>query len=164
MGIIHFRVDDRLIHGIVAGYWVNHLQATRIMIIDDESSQNEIVRTSLRMACPKSVNLSVLDTEKAIKNIQAGNYETQRVFVIVKSPDVLLKLSDAGIPVPEIYLGNITYTEGRLKVAKTVSLNQAEIETCESFIKRGTRLISQLIPKDNAEDFGVLLHNAKSRK
>ncbi|GER73543.1 hypothetical protein BpPP18_16100 [Weizmannia acidilactici] len=34
-GIIHVRIDERLIHGQVATMWTNTLKANRIMIIDD---------------------------------------------------------------------------------------------------------------------------------
>ncbi|MFQ7539507.1 MAG: PTS sugar transporter subunit IIB, partial [Clostridium sp.] len=31
-GIIHIRIDDRLIHGQVAMFWTNELHASRIMV------------------------------------------------------------------------------------------------------------------------------------
>lgn len=161
MGLVHFRVDDRLIHGIVAGYWTNHLSATRIMVIDDKASEDEIVRTSLRMAAPAAVSLSVLNLEKAIKNILNGNYESQRVFVIAKSPVVFAALQEHGIKVPQVNMGNITYTEGRVKVARTVSVNEEEIAALKKLAANGTKITSQLIPSDNQEDFMVMLKNTQ---
>ncbi|MEJ9127270.1 PTS sugar transporter subunit IIB, partial [Bacillus cereus] len=35
-GIVHIRVDDRLIHGQVATRWATGLRVNRIMIIDDK--------------------------------------------------------------------------------------------------------------------------------
>lgn len=163
MGLVHFRIDDRLIHGIVAGYWTNHLQASRIMVIDDKASTDDLVRASLRMAAPAAVSLSVLDLEKAIKNIKNGNYDRQKVFVIAKTPEVFAKLQEAGIEVPMVNMGNITYTEDRLKVAKTVSVNEQEIKALEQLAAHGTKIISQLIPSDNEENFMVLLHNAQKK-
>lgn len=163
MGFMHFRIDDRLIHGIVAGYWTNHLKATRIIVIDDKAASDEIVRASLRMACPKSVNLSVLDVNKAINNIKAGNYETQRVFVIAKTPEIYAKLQESGIKVPQVNMGNITYTEDRLKVAKTVSVNKAEASALENLASNGTKITSQLIPTDSVEDFIAMMHSAKKK-
>lgn len=163
MGLVHFRIDDRLIHGIVAGYWTNHLQATRIMVIDDKASQDDMMRTSLRMAAPAAVSLSVLDQEKAITNIKNGNYDRQKVFVIAKTPEVFAKLQDAGVEVPQVNMGNITYSTDRLKVAKTVSVNEAEIKALESLASHGTKITSQLIPSDNEEDFMHLLHNAQKK-
>ncbi|MEG0034874.1 MAG: PTS sugar transporter subunit IIB [Anaerorhabdus sp.] len=163
MGTMHYRIDDRLIHGIVAGYWTNHLKATRIMVIDEKAANDEIVRTSLRMACPKNVNLSVLTPEKAITNIKAGNYESQNVFVISKTPEVFDKLQQSGILVDQVNMGNITYTNDRIKVAKTVSVNTKEIEALEHLSSNGTKIISQLIPEDTIDNFMDLLANAKKQ-
>lgn len=164
MGLVHLRVDDRLIHGIVAGYWTNHLKATRIMVIDDKASKDDLIRSSLRMATPASVNLSVLDLEKAIKNILNGNYETQRVFVIAKTPEVFVKLQESGIKVAQVNMGNITYSPDRLKVAKTVSVNQGEIAALKKLAANGTKITSQLVPSDKEEDFMALLRNAENSK
>ena len=83
-GILHFRVDDRMIHGIVATDWVPAYNATRAMVIDGPASTNDIVRSGLKMACPAGVALSVLAPEKAVENIKAGKYSAQRVFVVFR--------------------------------------------------------------------------------
>ena len=57
LGFIGFRVDDRMIHGIVATQWVPNLKATRAMVIDDEASTNDIMRSSMKMATPAGVAL-----------------------------------------------------------------------------------------------------------
>lgn len=163
MGLVHFRVDDRLIHGIVAGYWTNHLQASRIMVIDDVASKDEMMRASLRMAAPAAVSLSVLDLEKAIHNIKNGNYDRQKVFVIAKTPVIFEKLQEAGIEISQVNMGNITYSQDRLKVAKTVSVNDVEIQALEKMSANKTSIISQLIPSDNEEDFMNLLHHAQKK-
>ena len=161
-GIIHCRVDDRLIHGIVAGLWTNFLKATRLMVIDDKASQDQMVRDSLRMAAPAAVALSVLNTDKAIANIKNGNYaDGQRVFVIAKSPVIYAKLAEAGIEIPDVHMGNITYTEDRIQVAKTVSCNAEEIEALEKLAAKGTKIISRLMPSDSPEDFMEMLHKAQ---
>ena len=163
MGLVHFRVDDRLVHGIVAGYWTNHLQATRIMVIDDKASGDDLVRASLRMATPQAVSLSVLNIEKAINNIKNGNYETQRVFVISKTPTVFEKLQEDAINIPEINMGNITYSDGRVRVSKTVSVNEDEIASLEKLSSKGTKIISRLVPDEKGEDFMAMLKEAQKK-
>lgn len=164
MGLVHFRVDDRLVHGIVAGYWTNHLQASRIMVIDDAASTDDTVRASLRMATPGTVNLSVLDLQRAITNIKDGNYEKQKVFVIAKTPDVFAELQRNGIEVPAVYMGNITYTSDRLKVAKTVAVNSKDIEALNSLSSNGTSIVSQLTPSDKSDDFMTMLRAAEKTR
>lgn len=160
-GIIHYRVDDRLIHGIVAGLWTNFLKADRLMVIDDAASANQMTRDSLRMAAPAAVSLSVLTLEKAINNIKNGNYIDQHVFVIAKTPEVFAALAEAGICVPEVYMGNITYTPDRTKVAKTVAVNDQEAEALEKIVAKGGKIISKLMPSDNPEDFMEMMKKVR---
>lgn len=163
MVLKNFRVDDRLVHGIVAGYWTNRLGITRIMVIDDKASEDELVRASLRMATPSTVNLSVLNLEKAINNIKNGNYDNQSVFVIAKSPIVFSQLQNAGIEVPAVYMGNITYSDDRLKVSKTVSVTQEEIKELTKMSQQGTQIISQLVPDDKPNNFMEMLAQAQNK-
>ena len=72
MAIIHTRIDDRLIHGQVASMWTNQLGATRIMVVDDKAAFDDMVKTSLKLATPYGVALSVLPIEKAASRIIAN--------------------------------------------------------------------------------------------
>ena len=51
-GIVHIRVDDRLIHGQVATRWVSHFNANRIMVIDDAVAANDVEKM-LRAVQPR---------------------------------------------------------------------------------------------------------------
>ena len=84
-GIIHIRIDDRLIHGQVATQWTNDLGATRIMAINDEVATNPTLKTVLRMAAPPNVSTSIITRETAVTNIKAGKYTGQKVLVVVIS-------------------------------------------------------------------------------
>ena len=48
MGIIHFRVDDRLIHGQVAVMCTNAYRINRIMVIDDKASLDDFAKKTLK--------------------------------------------------------------------------------------------------------------------
>ena len=46
MGIVLARIDNRLLHGIVATQWAGRSGAQRIMIIDDTVANNELTKAS----------------------------------------------------------------------------------------------------------------------
>ena len=90
-GIVHIRIDDRLIHGQVAAFWTNSLSISRIMVVNDEVAADEMQKSLLRMVAPASVRTSIISKETAIKNISAGKYEGQRVLLVLHhSPKVIL--------------------------------------------------------------------------
>ncbi|MFR5526159.1 MAG: PTS sugar transporter subunit IIB, partial [[Clostridium] innocuum] len=41
-GIVHVRIDDRMIHGQVAVFWSNNFRVNRIMVANDALENDEI--------------------------------------------------------------------------------------------------------------------------
>ena len=93
--IVGARVDFRLIHGQVGNLWANARQVSRFMVVDDQVAEDATQKQVLRMATPATCKLSVLPVEKAAANILAGKYDAQRLFIVVKKPEVYVKLAKA---------------------------------------------------------------------
>lgn len=159
MGIIHVRIDDRLIHGQVATMWTNNLSATRIMVVDDAAANSDVMKMSLKLATPNGVSLSVLPVEKVAPRIIEGNYEGQRVLMIIKSPETLVRLLDAGVDIKSVNVGNLTYIAGKTKVSNTVAVTKDDVENFKILNERGVKLTIQLIPSNPVEDFMNMIKN-----
>ncbi|RCN93707.1 PTS mannose/fructose/sorbose transporter subunit IIB, partial [Enterococcus faecium] len=54
-GIIHVRIDDRMIHGQVATQWTNQLNASRIMVINNDVANDDVKKSVVRLAAPPNV-------------------------------------------------------------------------------------------------------------
>ena len=144
-GIIHYRVDDRMLHGIVAIDWVPNMHATRAMVVDDAASKNDVVRSSLKMACPAGVALSVLSDEKAANNILAGNYSRQKVFVTCRHIKDAYYLFKAGVPIPRLNLGDVTQNKGETTtLGKTVRVSDEEKAQLKEMRDAGTQITVQV--------------------
>lgn len=160
MAIIHTRIDDRLIHGQVATMWTNQLGATRIMVVDDKASTDDVLKMSLKMATPNGVALSVLPIERAATRIKENAYEGQRVFLIVKTPGTLIQLLNQGVEIKKANIGNLTFSEGRIKVASTVAVTQEQVADFKELNQMGVELTLQLIPSNPSENFMSVLEKA----
>ena len=158
MSIVAARIDGRLIHGQVANLWASKLNISRIMVIDDEVSQNAIEKSGLKLATPAGVKLSVLPIEKAAANILAGKYDSQRVMVIAKRPDRFLKLVEAGVSLEEINVGNMSQSDESRAVTRSINVVDKDVEDFNQLDKKGVRLVSQMVPSDRQEDFMRLLN------
>lgn len=157
MGIIAVRIDGRLIHGQVANLWTTKLDISRIMVVDDEVSENAIEKSGLKLATPAGVKLSVLPIEKAATNILAGKYDSQRLLIIAKKPDRLLKLVELGVPIKEINVGNMSQSEESKAISKSINVLENDIEAFKKLDAAGVKLVSQMVPSDKSEDFMGLL-------
>ena len=147
-GFVHIRVDDRLIHGQVATRWSTGLRVNRIMVIDDTVAANDTEKAILRMAAPAGVNTSILGFDKAVANIQNGNYEGQRVMLIVKSPVTLVKMLEAGVELLPVNIGNLSNRPGTTQYKKSVSMTPEEKEAVDTLLKAGIHVTAQMVPDD----------------
>lgn len=155
--IIHVRIDERLIHGQVATMWTNNLKASRIMVVDDNAAKDDMVKMSLKLATPDGVKLSILSANKAAANILDGKYEGQRVFLIAKRPAALIKLIESGVELKQINVGNMSHSDGKVKITNTISVTKEDIAAFKKLNDMGIKLTAQLVPSYPAEDFMELL-------
>jgi Phosphotransferase system, mannose/fructose/N-acetylgalactosamine-specific component IIB len=157
MAVVLARVDQRLIHGLIVNQWAQSLQIKRFMVIDDEVSQNEDIKASMRMSKPAGTGMSIINTEKAIHNFENGNYDAQRVIVLVKEPGKLLELLAAGIKIPKVNLGIIFAQDGRTPLTKFIALNDQEKKDIKAIQSEGVPVTIQYIPADPEEDVSKYL-------
>lgn len=157
-GIVHFRVDDRMLHGLVATAWVPEFKCTRAMVVDPASATNDLMRQSLKMACPAGVALSVLDPVKASTNINNGNYAAQTVFVVCRYIEYAYALFKAGVEMPQLNLGNVTQNRGDVTVLdKTVRVSAEEKAMLKEMADAGVKITCALTPQDSQVDVRNLL-------
>ena len=139
-GIIHVRIDDRMIHGQVATQWSGRLNATRIMVINDSIVNDDMRKTVVRLAAPANVSTSILSRQKALTNIKNGKYKGQRVLLICLSPVDVNYLIDNGLPIKSVNVGNLAQRDGTERIRPSVNLTPEEKEAFKKLIGRGVEV------------------------
>ncbi|WP_241689790.1 PTS mannose/fructose/sorbose transporter subunit IIAB [Enterococcus faecalis] len=151
--IVNTRIDERLIHGQVAGIWSTSLSTQRIIVANDEAATDPLQKSSLRMAAPSSMRLSVLGVEATAKNIQSGKYGKQRLFLLFKNPKDVLRFIEAQGPIKTVNVGNMSYKEGAREVTKSIQVLPEEEQIFETIASKGVTVTAQLVPNDPVVDF-----------
>ncbi len=139
-GIIHVRIDDRMIHGQVATQWSGRLSATRIMVINDSIVNDDMRKTVVRLAAPANVSTSILSRQKALTNIKNGKYKGQRVLLICVSPVDVNYLIDNGLPIKSVNVGNLAQRDGTERIRPSVNVTPEEKEAFKKLIGRGVEV------------------------
>jgi PTS system mannose-specific IIB component len=151
--IVNTRIDERLIHGQVAGIWSTSLSTQRIIVANDEAAADPLQKSSLRMAAPSSMRLSVLPVKDAAENIRAGKYGKQRLFLLFKNPKDVLRFIEADGPIQTVNVGNMSYKEGAREVTKSIQVLPEEETIFETIASKGINVTAQLVPNDPSIDF-----------
>ena len=78
MSVVMARIDNRLLHGIIVTQWAPVSGATRVMVIDDKVAGDEVLKSTMRMARPAGMAVSIISEQTALKNFAAGKYDITR--------------------------------------------------------------------------------------
>lgn len=157
MPIVNIRIDDRLIHGQVATAWSKAVAAERIMVVDNAVVKDTINKEALKLACPQQCKLSILTAQRAAENILAGNYDAEKLFIIVKNPRTLCEMYDFGFRFDKVNVGNMGGQANTRMLAKAVSVNDVDVASFKELLEHGVTITSQMVPADDVLDFGEII-------
>ena len=149
------RIDNRLIHGQVGVTWVNHLGANLIVVANDEVSDDEIQQDLMEMVVPDSIGVRFFSIQTTIDVIHNAS-EDQYIFLVVKTPQDVLKLVEGGVPIDKVNIGNMHYSEGKVQLYSTVSVDESDREALRKLRDLGVKLEVRRVPDERADD--ILKH------
>ncbi|MEC5140632.1 PTS sugar transporter subunit IIB [Pediococcus pentosaceus] len=164
MTISAVRIDGRLIHGQVANLWTTKLGVTRIMVIDDKVAARDIEKSGLKLARPAGIDLSVLSEKVAADHIKRGGYDSQKVFIVVKRPQVLLDLVNDGVKLETINVGNMSQTDETTQITNSINVVQDDVDAFKALHEKGIKITQQMVPGDQANDFMAIFKKFDTKK
>lgn len=150
MSIILGRIDYRLLHGIVATMWAPQSGAQRVMVIDDRTANDPIIKESMRLGKPAGMACSIITEETALTNFKAGKYDDHKVFIVCEDPNIFLKLQEAGQKIPRIVVGITRDRETGTKVSSRAAIKDEEKAVYKKLIDNGTEIDVQFTTTDKA--------------
>ena len=84
-------------------------------------------------------------------NIQNGNYDGQRVMLIVKSPVTLVKMLEMGVQLLPVNIGNMSNRPGTTQYKKSVSMTPEEKAAVDRLLAAGIKVTAQMAGHHRAE-------------
>lgn len=149
------RIDNRLIHGQVGVTWVNHLGANLIVVANDEVSEDEIQQDLMEMVVPESIGVRFFTIQTTIDVIHNAS-EDQYIFLVVKTPQDVLRLVEGGVPIDKVNIGNMHYSEGKTQLYSTVSVDESDKEAFRKLRDHSVKLEVRRVPDERPDD--ILKH------
>ncbi|MGH4122152.1 MAG: PTS N-acetylgalactosamine transporter subunit IIB [Clostridium sp.] len=148
--ILLTRIDNRLIHGQVAVTWSSHLGANLILVANDEVAGNEVQQSLMDMAVSDVVGTRYFTIQETIDKIGFAG-DNQYIFLVVRNPQDALRLVKGGVPIKEINIGNMHYSEGKEQITSTVSIDDSDKEAFRELNKHGIKMEIRRVPDERAK-------------
>lgn len=150
------RIDDRLIHGQVVAAWLRaYSKVKHILVIDDKTRQDPFMQEMFSLLVPTGISIEIRSVEEAIQQLNSGLEKP--TMIIVKVPQTIKALVDAGIPIDFVNIGGMGLTPGRKKFFQNISTSPEENAILRELVQRGIKVEIQIIPAQKQVDMAALL-------
>lgn len=149
--ILLTRIDNRLVHGQVGVTWTMTLGANLIVVADDEVAGNELMQQLMASTAETSgAGVRFFTLQKTIDVIHKAA-PRQKIFIVCKTPKDVLALIQGGVPIKEVNVGNMHFTQGKRQISKKVYVDDADIEDLRAIKESGADVYIQDVPGDAKE-------------
>ena len=151
--ILLTRVDNRLVHGQVGVTWVKSLGANLIVVVDDVAANNTIEQQLMEVVAKSSgVGIRFFTIDHTIEIIHKAS-PNQKIFIVCKTPETVKKLVDGGVPITEVNIGNMHFSDGKEQISKKVYVDENDKENIKYLESKGIDIYIQDVPGDKKTKF-----------
>ena len=147
------RVDHRLLHGQVAFSWTQYVGADCILIANDNVPDDELRKTTIKLAKPPSVKMVIKNINDSIESIKSGVTDKYNLFIVVESVNDAWRIASAVEEIKSINLGGIKAKEGSKNISKAINLLPEEIEQLQQLVGKGVEVEIRQVPNDRKQLF-----------
>lgn len=152
-----WRIDDRLIHGQVVVGWCSQLPIKKLVVCDNEIATTDWEKELLLMAAPPDLPTQILTTQEIAERRNDFMNPTVLQMVLTKSPFIIEELMNLGLPITEINVGGLHFSDNRKEYLPYVFLTDEEAECFKRLGKKGVRVECRDLPGASSIDLIKLL-------
>ena len=151
--ILLARIDNRLIHGQIVCLWAGEVGANLIVVADDETAENEIEQSVMKMAASSlGFDTRFFTIEKTINIIDKAS-DDQHILLICQTPKDLRRVIEGGVKIKEVDIGNMYYDEGEEKLTDKVSASKEDLDDLNYIKKHVDKIYIQDTPDSPRKEF-----------
>ena len=162
INIVLARIDTRLLHGQVATSWTKATNPSRIIVVSDNVSEDELRKSMIMEAAPPGVKAHVVPVWKMAEIFKDPRFGDTRAMLLFETPQDALALIDLGADLKEVNLGSMSHSQGKAYVTSTVSMGKEDVETFEKLLDKGVKIDVRKVPANQPENFKNIMKKAKS--
>lgn len=151
------RIDTRLLHGQVATGWSREVKPDRIIVVSDVVSQDELRKELIKQAAPTGVHAHVIPIDKLVEISKDPRFGLTRALLLFETPQEALLAVEKGVDLPEINVGSMAHSNGKVYVNNTLSMDQEDVETFKQLRDKGIKFDVRKVPADKSLDLFKLI-------
>lgn len=156
------RVDSRLLHGQVATAWTKSVKPTRIIVVSDAVSKDDLRKKLIEQAAPPGVKANVVPVDKMIQVAKDPRFGDTKAMLLFETPQDALRAIEGGVDIKELNIGSMAHSVGKVAVSKVLSLGNDDVKTFETLKSKGIKFDVRKVPADSKENMEDIVKKAKA--
>ncbi|MXQ74353.1 PTS transporter subunit IIB [Clostridiaceae bacterium DONG20-135] len=148
------RCDDRLIHGQCMTVIIKEYDIQHILVVDDFTAGNPILKTVFQTAVPSNMTANVYSVKEAIEPIKTAMKDQVKTLLLMKNPIVYEELRRHIEDLPmELNIGPMSNRKGTVAATPQAQLLPDEAEAIKHLTADGVRVFFRQIPSQKAVEW-----------
>lgn len=156
------RVDSRLLHGQVATAWTKSVLPTRIIVVSDAVSKDDLRKKLIEQAAPPGVKANVIPIKKMIEIAKDPRFGNTKALLLFENPEDVVKVIEGGVDIKEVNVGSMAHSVGKVVVNKVLSMGKDDVAAFEKLKEQGVSFDVRKVPNDSKANLDELLKKAKN--
>ena len=154
MTLALYRIDDRLIHGQVVVGWGQPLNASFIVLVDDEVSSSDWEQDLYRMGVPPQIEVIFASVDQAAEQLSKWEGDERVGILLVGDIDTAVALTQRAPQVRRLNVGGVHHRTGRRERLRFVYLTDDEAAKLRQLAAGGVDVTAQDVPTARAIPVG----------
>ena len=147
MGIVLFRVDERLIHGQVTVGWGSQLKPVRYLVVDDALPETPCERGLYELGLPVGAEAKFYTVTEARARLATWQEDDARAVLLTRDLDHMLRLAEGGgLKGVSLNLGGIHHGPRRSRVLPYLFLDSDDRSRIQELEAEGLDVFAQDLP------------------
>ena len=150
--ILLTRIDNRLVHGQVGVTWTKTIGANLLVVANDEVSADRLQQQLMAVTAKSSgAGIRFFSIEKTIAVINRAA-PNQKIFIVCRTPKDVRRLVEGGVPLKDVNVGNMHFSEGKRALSKKVYVDDQDMEDLQYLSSKGLNVFIQDVPGDSKQN------------
>ena len=151
------RIDTRLLHGQVATNWTKATNPNRIIVVSDSVSKDDLRKKLIEQAAPPGVRAHVIPLDKLVQVYNDPRFGDTKALILFENPQDALAVIEKGVEIPELNIGSMAHSVGKVQINNVLSVDQADVDTYKKLRDLGVKFDVRKVSGDSPSDLFKLI-------
>ncbi|RKW29193.1 mannose/fructose/sorbose PTS transporter subunit IIA [uncultured Granulicatella sp.] len=151
------RIDTRLLHGQVATNWTKATNPNRIIVVSDSVSKDDLRKKLIEQAAPPGVRAHVIPLDKLVQVYNDPRFGDTKALLLFENPQDALAVIEKGVEIPELNIGSMAHSVGKVQINNVLSVDQADVDTYKKLRDLGVKFDVRKVSGDSPSDLFKLI-------